>query len=279
MYLGPVIGEPAMLDSLYVVPTFPSVAAPVEGVQLPLSLREVWIQEGPSGWQLTDTFILSNTSTQTLVATGDSGIVWRYPLPEGAQNARVLDAGLLPGELWTEDGWVVSAKPLIPGASRFILQYDVPSLDIEMPLPGEVNLMRVVMEEPAPAVRIEGLAKMEPVEVEPGEFVAYWAGEELVDQGVSIRFGETSASIPPVVWFSIALAALLAVAGIWGVGRRSATTPSVLLPSEAPRERSSLLLAIARLDLAHSGGTGSAGEREKYHARRSALMRELDRLG
>jgi hypothetical protein len=278
MYLGPVIGEPALLDSLYVVPTFPSVSAPIEGVRFPLALREVWIQEGPSGWQLTDTFILSNSSTETLVAAGDSGIVWRYPLPEGARNARVLDAGLLPGELWTEEGSVVSAKPLIPGSSRFILQYDVPSLDFVMPLPGEVELMRVVMEEPLPDVTIEGLARMEPVEIEPGTFVAYWAGEDLVDQGVAVRFGEESAAVPPVVWFSVGLAALLAGAGIWGVGRRSAAVHADPSSSLAPRSRCAVLLAIARLDLAHNHRSGSGSGNEDYHARRAALMRELDQL-
>lgn len=276
MYLGPVIGEPAILDSLYVVPTFPSVPAPAGGIRFPVNLRELWIQEGPSGWLLTDTFILTNTSAETYLPAEGGGIVWSYPLPQGARNLRVLDGGLLQGEIQLEGSEVISGKPLTPGSSRYIVQYDLPSLDFEVPLPGDVEIMRLVMEEPAPAVQVGGLARMEPVEIEPGEFVAYWAGEGLVDQEVSLSFGEVAAPVPAVVWFALGLGGLLALAGIWGVNRRT-ISPARTAGGEVVRDRSSVLLDIAQLDLAFDGRGGAGFGREEYHARRAALMRELER--
>jgi hypothetical protein len=276
LYLGPVIGEPATLDSLYVVAAFPSVPAPSGGIRMPITLREIWIQEGPLGWKLTDTFILTNPSPETLVPFGDTGIVWQYPLPEGAQGVRVLEAGLQPGVLRAEGSSIVLSKPLVPGSNRVIVQYDISSLDFDLPLPGEVELVRVVMEEPIPPVQVHGLARMEPAEVEPGVFVAYWAGEGLLDQTIAVRSGEEGSSVPVAIWLSIGLALLLALAGVWGASRNAASQSVAPFPVER-RTRSAVLLDIAQLDQDFGEGMGEGSDKGEYLSRRAALMRELDR--
>jgi len=273
LYLGPMIGEPAILDTPYIVEAYSSVLAPSEGVRLPVSLREVWIEEGPLGWRFTDIFQITNPTRETLVPTGEGGIVWSYPLPDSATGVRVLDTGLLPGEIRAAGGILRVSKPIVPGSNRIVVQYDVPSLDFVLPLPGEVALIRVVMYEPVPPVQVEGLARMEPAEVEPGVFVAYWAGEGLLDQRVSVRSGRGESRVAVVVWFSIALALLLAAAGVWGASRKT-LTPQVPSRPQGERRRSSVLLDIAQLD--HIFGEGER-EKAEYLARRATLMRELDR--
>jgi hypothetical protein len=155
-----------------------------------------------------------------------------------------------------------------------MVQYDVASLHFQLPLPGEIALIRMVMYEPIPPMQVEGLARMEPTEVDPGVFVAYWAGEGLLDQQVSVRSGREESRVTVVVWFSIALALLLAAAGIWAAGRRTLTPTMGARPQGDGRPRSAVLLDIAQLDMTSGEGERNKGE---YLARRAALMGELDR--
>ncbi len=289
LYFGFQVLEPAHLDEPYAIRMFRTEPAPAQGVGFPIWIREFWIEESPMGWQITDAFIVMNPGSVTYVASGD-GAVWQYPLPDGARSFRVVEAGPSPGQVRHENGMLRAANPMAPGESFVMVQYELDSLSVDIPLPGEVNIARVILREPAPEVRVEGLARLPPEEIEFGVTYRQWLGQELRDQTIRIRPGRDEPS-NLVAWVSVTLALLLVVSGIWFVKRGP---PGVPAGGPAPppsaggtgasakvgrRGRKELLVEVARLDEAFEQlGAPSKAERDRYDRERRKLLAELAEL-
>ena len=302
LYFGFQVLEPSHLDEEYAIRTFRTEVAPPGGVAFPIWIREVWIEEAPMGWQVTDAFIVRNPGPVTYVA-GPGGAVWQYPLPEGARGFRVLEAGPAPGTVESVGGTLRATNPMSPGESFVMVQYELDSLAVDLPLPGEIGVARVILREPAPEIRVEGLARMPPEEIEFGVVYRQWMGQELRDQMVRIRPGSDEPS-NLVAWLSVTLALLLVGSGVWFVGRspnrasagtgrdsrvgragaggasRADRQTGGARPSRggrpAGRVRKDILVDIARLDEDFGRiETPSKGERDRYDRSRRTLLAEL----
>ena len=271
LYAGPAITDPIQLDSIYTIQAYPAEVAPAEGFAFPVSRREVWIDEGPLGWQVTDVLEIRNPGASTVVPEADSSPVWRYPLPDGAIGGRILQVGPVVGTARIDQTVLAASNPVVPGENYYIVQYDLESIEIDLPLPGETGLIQLMVREPGPSIRVEGLARQPSEEVEVGVSFARWAGESLRDQRISIRIGDEGPA-RAVVWMSAILSILLVTAGSLVVRRRS--SPEATL--EFARTRRDLMVQIATLDeefaVLHEPG-GKAASR--YRRRRSALVSEL----
>ena len=270
LYTGDPITDPIQLDSLYSIRAFGVQAAPPEGVPFPVSRREVWIDEGPLGWQITDVLEIRNPQATTVVPQVDDAPVWRYPLPSGAIGARILQVGPAVGPARVDGTTLVASNPILPAENYYILQYDLESIEFDLPLPGETGLIQVMVREPAPAIRVEGLARQPSEEIEVGATFLRWAGQALRDQSIAVRLGEQGGT-NAVVWLSVTLALLLAGAGSLLV-RKTPTTAS--LP--AARMRKEILLDVAQLDEDYGRGKEASPQVEaRYLSRRAELVREL----
>jgi len=288
VYFGAPLYEPAHLDSLYLIEVFPSEPAPAAGYRFPVGLREVFVEEGPMGWRVTDAFIVVNEAPATFVADGEGGVVWSYPLLPGAEGIRILEIGPVQGEVRFSGSTMIASNPVVPGRNFFAVQYDMPSIELDMALPGEVDAVRLVLREPAPALRVEGLARLPPEELEFGESFLQWGGQELRDQVVRVRLGEEP-ELQTVAWLTVMLALLLVGAGVWVVARTPLGVPGWPkgVPDGAPRTSSSasrsrreVLLDVARLDEDFSRLEAPDEEaRERYRRRRETLLGELEEGG
>ena len=273
LYVGVPISDPIQLDSLYAIRAFPAQMVPLEGMTFPVSRREVWVDEGPIGWQITDVLEIRNSQAMTLVPLVDDGPVWRYPLPSGAIGARILQVGPSAGLARVDGTTLIASNPVIPAENYYIVQYDLESIEFDIPLPGETGLIQVMVREPAPAIRVEGLARQPPEEIEVGASFMRWAGQTLVDQNISVRLGEEGGSTA-VVWMSVALALLLAGAGSLIIRR----DPVPAVPWTSVRMRKEILIDVAKLDEVYESLERSNPKEEaRYRRRRSALVRELER--
>jgi hypothetical protein len=255
-------------------------------------IRELTLQEGPLGWLVTDAFIVQNETQTTFVPEDDEAAVWTYPLPREALGARIFDdeVGPAKGPVRFTDGGIVAANPVVPGPNFYMIQYDMESVEFDVELPGEVDLARVFVREPAPAIRIEGMAAQPPTAFE-GEPYLHWAAQNVRDQIIRIRLGEEAAS-GGILWLSVGLAFLLVAAGIWGVTRGTVPAP-VGVPERGAgtsggvpgrpggaRMRKEILVDLARLDEAYEGaGRPSGSTRERYVRHRARLLRELEEGG
>ena len=272
LYAGIPISEPIQLDSLYMIRVFPAQTAPPEGLAFAISRREIWVDEGPIGWQITDVLEIRNPQGMTVVPELDSGPVWRYPLPSGAIGARVLQVGPSVGPARVDGTTFVASNPVVPAENYYVLQYDLESIEFDLPMPGETGLVQVMVREPAPAIRVEGLARQPSEEIEVGTTFMRWAGQALRDQTISVRLGEEGGSTM-LVWMSVTLALLLVVAGSLVIRRN----PQDAKPSGALPIRKEILVKIAKLDEAFAGieqPTPKASER--YERRRATLVRGLE---
>jgi len=308
LYFGFQVLEPSHLDEEYAIRTFRTEVAPPGGIAFPIWIREFWIEEAPMGWQVTDAFIVQNPGPVTYVA-GPGGAVWQYPLPAGARGFRVLEAGPAPGTVESVDGTLRATNPMSPGENFVMVQYELDSLAVDLPLPGEVGLARVILREPAPEIRVEGLARLPPEEIEFGVVYRQWMGQELRDQMVRIRPGADEPS-NLVAWLSVTLALLLVASGVWFVRRTPSPVPGRsgriggvgglgeakggrTTPEEGAggwagsgsrsrtgrkdgRVRKDILVDIARLDEEFGRlETPSMDQRETYDRARRGLLAEL----
>ena len=272
LYAGTPIADPLQLDTLYTIRAYPSVTTPAGGMSFPVSRREVWVDSGPFGWQVTDVLEIMNSEAATRIPAAAGGAVWRYPLPADAIGGRILQVGPSAGPARVEGTTLVASNPVLPAENYYVVQYDLESIEFDLPLPGETGIVQVMVREPAPAVRVEGLARQPSEELEFGATFMRWAGQTLRDQSIAIRMGEEGG--PTVLaWTSLGLALVLVAAGSVAIRGRDASAPV----SGRRRIRRDIVVDIAKLDEAYAGiEQPGRGATARYRRRRRALVSELE---
>lgn len=279
LYFGPAIAEAAQLDSLYVIQVYDTAAAPAEGRQFPLAVRNLFLEPTGDGWRATDLFELRNEGDRTYVAAG--GPVWVYPLPPGATDFTVGQSDLAPDAVQFQGHVLEVSAPIPPGERLYMVRYTLPGLDVSIPTPGLTDRMELLIKEPAPPLAVQPLEAAQAVELEQGTSYRRYQGRSLSGGSVTLRVTSEPGTIP-VRWIAVVLALVLAAGGILAFKRRGGA-PQPVPPGRPPKEadRHALLLEIARLDEAFSGDEDpDPGRREEYRRRREALkerLRALDR--
>lgn len=301
LYFGQPIGDGAQLDSVYTVRVFPTAPAPPEGVNVPLRVRNVFIEEGAGSWQVTDLLEAVNDSSVTWTAAEDGGVVWRYPLPPGATNPHLVDGQGSRDGIRFEGESLVTSAAFPPGERLWVIQYDIPTLETSFPLPGYTGFVEFLVREPAPAMRVEGLTAAEPIELERDSQYRRWWTEDATDRVARVQLGEEP--VEPRAWVAVGLAIFLVLAGsvfmlrrrpdvegpsrlvpgasdpatdgdpgLWGEARDRGDSPDGI--HAPPRPRRELLLAVARIDEALDADPEPA-EAARLRARREALLEAL----
>lgn len=288
LYAGDPISDPVQLDSMQSLEAFPTEAVGAGGAVFPVSRREVWIDEGPLGWEVTDVLEIRNPGLTTLISASDEGVVWRYPLPPSARSPRLIQTGPSTGTVRFEDGMMAATNPVLPAENYYVVQYDLDSLSFDIPMPGQTGLVQVLVRESAPEMRVEGLARQPDAEIEVGTTFRLWAGEALSEQTLQVRTGEES-DFNGVAWLAVGLALLLVGVGGWLVQRSAPSrvgVPTGAAPSgggsrdhpgpRTPRLRRDVLIEVARLDeeFAEIDSPG-VEETARYRRRRAELLAEL----
>ncbi len=272
LYFGDPLSQATQLDSLYTIRMYERREAEAGGEPFPIAIRNLFINRTEEGWNATDLFEIRNDSSWTYVAD-EQGPVWSYPLPSGATNLAVGRGDLPEDAVEFRNGAVEVSAPVPPGERLFIFTYSLADLNFDLPMPGTTEVVQVLISEPAPDLRVEGLEQDRPVEMEPGVQFRRYAGEALVNADVSFAEGDGAFTVP-VRELALLLALLLTGAGVWAVRHRS--EEAELEPAEESREE--LLLEIARLDEEFEDlEAPGAEERARYRERRSTLLERLKR--
>ena len=267
LYFGSGITAPEQLDSLYVVQVYEAQEVPREGVDLLMEQRAVFIEFGGDAWFATDLIVIHNESTRTLVSQ-EGGVVWSYPLPPGATEPILGDGGdLLPDGVTFADGRVRVSGPLPPGGSGFMIRYRLESLSMTIPAPGRTALFEVMVREPSPPLRVEGLAPLDVVALEPGSTWRRHGGNDLVDANLILVQTEDPGP-PPFEWIALLTTIMLAMGGVsaYAHPRRR------VVAGQAPGlGREALILEVARIDDALAEKP-EPGTRSEFFERREALL-------
>jgi hypothetical protein len=279
LYFGSALNTAAQLDSIYTIQTYDTVYAPAEGLELPVQVRNLFFEPEDGRWRIMDLFQLRNDDTRTLV-TRDSGIVWRYPLVEGATDFDLGQGELSPEAVTLEDGDLVVRAPLPPGERLFVVQYWVDDPFVTVPTPGMTKVIEVLVREPAPLTDIEGLDFLELIELETGSTYRRYSADSLTLAGIRLVPAEIPFQ-PPVGWLAVILGMLLAGFGAFAISRREVPVEAEAGAAYSGRsDRRSLLVAVARLDEGFESLDDPTGaDQAQYERQRMDLLRCIRRTG
>ncbi len=295
LYFGPPLALAEQMDSVYTIQAYTTRIAPAQGLAVPVSVRNLFVEEGPMGWRVTDLVEIRNDSAVTWVPDPETpgALVWGYPLPLEASSFRVGEGDLSPGTVTWEDGLVRVRAPLLPGERLLVFHYEIPTLTTEFPLPGTTGVLELLVRQPAPPLRVDGLQAAGPMEIERGVNYFRWWGEGLQDQVIRIRPGEEGGV--PVAWVAVGLAFVLALVGGWlilgrsrpslagGVGRGPQGTGGGATAAGGGGMRGLSAASGSGGGQGSAGGTpglapSAQGEGATPFARRRALLLEIARL-
>jgi hypothetical protein len=280
-FFGPPVTTAERLDEPYEVRAWPSRTLPAEGAGFRVHVRNLFIEEGPDGWRVTDVFEVGHEDPWSWTSPDPEARVpvWSYPLPESARNLQAAETEMDPGSLRLDRGALEVLAPFPPGERLFVVRYDLPSIEATFPMPGRTGVVELLVREPAPAITIRGLRGDAPVEIERGSVYRRWWAEDVADIAPSIVLGEEAPPNP--AWAGILVALLLVALGSVFVGMRTRSTgapapagaEAPLRGSGAGGRRRGILLRIAALDEDVASGRLDPGEGAR---RRAELLRSLE---
>lgn len=278
LYFGAPVTDPVQLDSIYHLEMYSTRPAPDGGMPFRISVRNLFVDEGPMGWRVTDLFEIRNDSAVTWTEGAGGGPVWRYPLPPEALSPRVGQSDLADDAVRFEHQAISVHSPVPPGDRLFVIQYDLESLAFTLPLPGHSEFVEVLVEEPAPPLTVEGLGRDQPIQLEADIVYARWSAEDVVDRVARVRLGaERQVSLLP--WLGVVLGLGLVAATVWAARQPQARPegPGGLPEgSGAVPERRRILLELAHLDEAFEGLEEPDPEAAvRYRVKRRELLDEL----
>lgn len=278
LYFGRAVSLPVQLDSLYLIQAYDTAVAPPGGAELVVESRSLFVEEAePGRWQVTDLFQVRNGGNRTLVAPPD-GVVWTHPLPTGVAAGEVTQVDMAAAAGEVRDGAVFVTAPFPPGERLFVVRYSIPTPFTSVPMAPGTGSIEVLVREPAPDMEVTGLMQAPPVELDEGGLFRRFIATKPPTEVVAIIPGQARRD-PPVRWFAVVLALLLAGVAAWALRDRLGG-PSPRTAPPPPSDRPALILEVARLDEAFSAlREPTPEERGAYEARRNEILRRLTLLG
>lgn len=276
LYFGPAITEAVQLDSLYRIRAYDTLAVPRGGVELPLPVRNLFLEKSDGGWMATDLLQIRQDRDRTLYSP-EEGVIWSYPLPPAARDFQVGQADMGPDAIRFREGRMEVLTPLPPGERYFLVRYFLAEDEFTLPLPGRTDLLEILVREPGPPVEFPPLEPAEPVELEPGNVYRRYVARDLRETRIQASMAPEARELP-ARWLGILLAGLLGGAGVYAYRVRSGPTKRGGAESPQPT-RNELLVAVARLDeefdaLENPGPRG----RKRYETERKRLLAQLKEL-
>ncbi|HEU4698008.1 MAG TPA: carboxypeptidase-like regulatory domain-containing protein [Gemmatimonadales bacterium] len=236
--------------------------------------------------RVVDLVVLRNPGPDTRVASDSTQPTWSMPLPPGAIGFEVGQSDVGPAALVREGDVAQLLAPLPPGERQLVMFYALPSdaATVTVPMPGPVDMLNLLLEEPAATAEAPGLARADTAVIE-GRTFRRWTGK--LAAGATLRLTLPSARRAPA-WTLAALVtgfATLLAFGAWFLARRRregegapagvAPAPALVPPAEA--DAGSLLDALAALDARYRGQEGEVAAEEwaRYETERARLKARL----
>lgn len=221
-----------------------------------------------------EVFELSNDSTVTRVAAGDTGVVWQSELMDDARNAHVGQADFSEEAVRFEQGRVRLTAPFAPGLKQFSFSYEVPAENdyaFRVTVPTEV--LEVLVEDALGRAEGAGLASAGPSSVS-GRTFARFLGQDAAP-GMVVRItapGEQSMSRDRVRVLAIMTA--LGVALLVGLARAMLRRPA--RRPTAAEDAATLRTRLAALDQSFANiAAPTAEQRADHYEARARLTQDI----
>ncbi|HET6681527.1 MAG TPA: hypothetical protein VFG84_10040 [Gemmatimonadaceae bacterium] len=171
-----------------------------------------------------EVFEISNDTTITRVAGGDSGPVFTTRLPDAATDPTVAQGDIAAGAVTFRDGRAEVFAPVAPGLRQLAFSYTLPgrAFPFDIPIPDGVGTFEVLVEDPGGNVSGGGLTEQTAVNVEGREFRRFLARDVPANAVVRVELPAASAAAndPRVLVLVAALAFGMIVALMFSLRRR-----------------------------------------------------------
>ena len=280
LYFGNTIGSSTALDSLYVIEVYDTATAPEGVAPIAVPVRNLILEPVDGGWRVTDLIEVRNDAPRTWVGGTAGAPVWRHPLSPSATEASVGQSDLPVGAGRFESGMAITNAAIPPGSRVYMFRYRIPDVQFVLPVIDGTERLEVLVQEPAPALSVLGLAEAPPAELEPGSTFRRFVGSDLAAANVLITPGSEDARIP-MAWLIVVMALVLSGVGLWAVvgrGPGGSTHPVSARRTPEPG-REDLLRMVAQLDQHYAESDPSPAESQRYARERAALLQRLRKGG
>jgi hypothetical protein len=224
------------------------------------------------GWRVTD-FVLARMPDAGVAGRWEVG--FRYPLPEGIRDARLVTRGSESAPGFVAGGVIRSEGALHPGETLFVTRYGATDPFLTVRLPGYHEFVEVLIREPAPLLEVLGLRLVGTTKLDDsGAFLRY-TGVGVQNTTLSFRPGPEPATLP-VGAAAAGVAVILVLGGTLACCARG-TSGSPCIDNESRRR---IVRDIARIDETLDAAESlEPEEREALLARRVGLFRRAGRPG
>ncbi|MBI5601662.1 MAG: hypothetical protein HY944_08875 [Gemmatimonadetes bacterium] len=223
-----------------------------------------------------EVYELSNDSTVTRVAAGDTGVVWEAVLLDGARNARVGQTDFSGGAVRFEEGRARLAAPFAPGLKQFSFSYEVPvETEHAFIVDGPTDVLEVLLEDALGRAEGAGLTSTGATTSGGRTFARFVAQD--VPAGAVVRVsvpgaGAVSGNQVRVLLTMIALGAVLLI-GLARTMMARGGRPRRRRPAEGIAE---LRAALEALDAAFAANANpTADERADHWQARAHLTKQI----
>jgi hypothetical protein len=192
-YFGEVLHQEAPGPD-YIIEVFDTISAPRASFAPRISRRDMlFIPDPGGGWEVNEIVQLANPGNATLVSAGAEPTV-EVRLPMSVDAFEVGEGQVRSEDVRRMGSRVFVMAPLTPGVRDLMLRYRLPpNATAELPLAVPTDTFNVFVRQPAPDLRITGLAEVQGV-VGEGERFRLFSGTDLEAKTVSMTWSDPRAA-------------------------------------------------------------------------------------
>jgi hypothetical protein len=191
-----------------------------------ISRRDMLFLPDPSGgWEVNEIVQLANPGGTTLLPDGATGTI-EIRLPDDVGAFEVGEGQVRPDDVIRMGSRLFVLAPLTPGTRDLMLRYRLPAEgEMELPIAVPTDTFHLFVRQPAPDLRVTGLAEGAPVEGE-GERFRLFSAVDLEATTLTLAWsGPGVAPVSPATAAVAVTALVLLLAGAAAYRRRGETGP------------------------------------------------------
>lgn len=275
-YFTPPLKDKAVTGDDAELIVFDTTAAPV-----PIRVRArhlvVSAPDSTKTRTVVEIFELSNDSSVTRVAVGDSVPVWESVLLDGARDMQAGQADFSPDAIRFADGRVRLFAPFAPGLKQLSYSYVVPSgtKDFSLLVASRADVMEVLIEDPLGRAEGGGVIAAGPTTVN-GRSFARFLGQDVRANAVVRVHAPTGGAASDTQVRMLVIVAALGAALLVGLARYMMGRPLGSVEMGGDGDVQSLRARLAALDVSFANlESPTAEQRADHWQKRAHLKKQL----
>lgn len=213
-YFGPPVhSEEQPAD--YSIAVYDTAAVPASGRAVRLVRRDmVMFPQPDGGWEVNEVLLFANDSARTWVAPVGKP-VWTFSVPNGIGAFEAGEGSVDAEQVVRMDQRVLVLAPVPPGRHQLTVRYRLAptAARAAFALPAPADSFRLLIQQPAPPVEVDGLHAGPAVDAAGARFVQFAAGSLPAQHDIRLAWPRSAPPVDPR-FAAVATAGLLLLGGV-----------------------------------------------------------------